>query len=208
MRKLSFAMLALWVGPVLSACNPAPAPSTGNATTAAAAVPSDPQLAEPTEGEVPLEEKSWQETLEWVARQRGKVVVLDLWSTWCLPCMQEFHHLVALQERFPDDVVCVSVNLNYEGLPDRSPASYREPVHAFLVKQGAAFENVICTDPSDELFARLELASIPAVMVFDREGQLAKRFDNDTQEYGEKGFKYPDHVVPLVERLINGESPR
>ena len=47
----------------------------------------------------------------------------------------------------------------------------------------------------------IDLASIPAVLVYNREGLLVNRFDNDTNAYGEEGFTYVDHIVPLVDRL-------
>jgi hypothetical protein len=46
------------------------------------------------------------------------------------------------------------------------------------------------------------LASIPAVYVYDRLGKLAKRFDNETGEFGEAGFTYEKHISPLVEQLL------
>jgi thiol-disulfide isomerase/thioredoxin len=155
---------------------------------------------------VPLVLQSWDEAMDFVAKQKGKVVVLDIWSTWCIPCMKEFPNLVALQREHGGDIVCVSVNVNYEGVAGEGPETFREPVATFLKKKDAQLTNIICTDPSDEVFTRLQLASIPAVLVYDRAGGLAKRFDNDELLYGDKGFNYEQHVNPLVEKLLAGES--
>src|SRR5438128_2221973 len=57
---------------------------------------------------VALDIKSWDETLELVAQHKGKVVVLDLWSTSCEPCLVEFPHLVELHQRHGDKLVCMS----------------------------------------------------------------------------------------------------
>ncbi len=35
---------------------------------------------------------------------------------------------------------------------------------------------------------------------------MVKRFDNDSGEYGDEGFTYKDHIVPLVEKLIGEAS--
>jgi thiamine biosynthesis protein ThiC len=50
-----------------------------------------------------------------VARQRGKVVVLDCWSTSCPPCVKEFPGLVRLAAAHPDRVACLSLALDYDG---------------------------------------------------------------------------------------------
>ena len=106
------------------------------------------------------------------------------------------------------DVVCISFNLDYSGAAGETPNSFREPVKEFLTKQGATFLNVISSDPADDVFQRLKLVSIPAVLVYGRDGQLAKRFDNDDALYGEEGFTYEKHIVPLVEQLLGtGGNP-
>jgi hypothetical protein len=47
----------------------------------------------------------------------------------------------------------------------------------------------------------MELASIPAVYVFGRDGKLAKRFDNEQAEKEEDAFTYAD-VIKLVDKLL------
>jgi len=145
---------------------------------------------------------NWDETQKSLAAHAGKVVVLDLWSTWCVPCVREFPNLVQLQRQHPDDVVCLSVNLDYSGAAGETPESFWPAVSEFLTKQGATFENVICKDPADDVFQRLKLGSIPAVLVYGPDGQLSKRFDNDDGLYGDEGFTYPKHIVPWVEQLL------
>lgn len=160
-----------------------------------------------SDGRIPLHVLSWDETQKLVARQKGKVVVLDVWSSYCTPCIREFPNLVRLHKQYPDDVACMSMNLNYAGLKDEPPESFRKEVGDFLRKQGAEFQNVISSDPDTELFDRLDLASIPAVYVYDRRGKLVKRFDNDQIKGPEDEFTYKKDVIPLVEKLLaeNGE---
>jgi thiol-disulfide isomerase/thioredoxin len=145
---------------------------------------------------------SWQDVQDVVASHQGKVVVIDLWSTWCVPCMREFPNLVELQNRFPDHVACISLNLNYDGSADKPPESHREKVLEFLTKRKASFQNFICSDADENMYTNLDLGSIPAIYVYDTDGTLHKRFDNDSGEYGDEGFTYQDHVVPLVEELL------
>jgi thiol-disulfide isomerase/thioredoxin len=152
--------------------------------------------------EVTVEVKSWTEVQQMVADHRGKVVVVDVWSTWCEPCMEEFPNLVKLHRQFPDSVACISVDIDYIGRKDEPPESFRNEVLAFVSEHQATFQNVISSDTDEDVLDALEVGSIPAVLVYDREGNLKKKFTNDENEYGDDGFKYQQHIIPLVEELL------
>jgi thiol-disulfide isomerase/thioredoxin len=176
----------------------------GSTAPADASNVADTALAE--DSPVTLEVKSWDETMEFVQTRAGQVVVIDLWSTWCGPCKREFPGLVKLQQRYPDRVTCISFSLDYEGLPDQPPETFREGVLAFLNEQQATLVNILGSDSSDEIYERLQLGAIPAVLVYDQAGELVKRFDNDDSLYGDEGFTYAAHVSPLVDSLLEGQD--
>jgi len=170
-----------------------------------AAVPNAPSTkTQPASGdpEVAVDVRSWEEVRHMIARHRGKVVVVDVWSTWCVPCMREFPGLVRLHRQHGDDVACISVNIDYIGLEDAPPESFRDKVLEFLRKQQATFENVISSDPDEVVLKAVQVSSIPAVLVYDREGVLRKTFTNDDDTYGTGGFTYEEHIIPLVESLV------
>lgn len=157
--------------------------------------------ADPPKAKVEVKVADWKETQKMVAAHKGKVVVLDAWSTTCAPCVKEFPNLVKLHKKYGGkDVVCMSMSCDYAGIKNKPPEFYRERVIKFLEKQEATFENVLSSVPSDELFEQMELASIPAVYVFGRDGKLVKRFDNEKAEKEEDNFTY-EHVNKLVEEL-------
>ncbi len=142
---------------------------------------------------VSLKILDYQGLLDLIASHKGKVVVMDAWSTSCAPCIKEFPKLVALHHKFgPDRVACISLSFDYEGIG--RPEDVSGPVLDFLRKMGATFDNLLSSEESTELYAKLELAAIPAVFVYDQNGQLRKRFDN---AQGGKPFTYDD-----VERLV------
>jgi len=130
-----------------------------------------------------------------VAAHHGKVVVMDAWSTQCEPCIKEFPGLVALHHKYPGRVACISLSFDYEGLG--KPEDSREKVLAFLQQQHATFDNLLCSEPSDDLYARLKLASVPAVFVYNQQGELAKRFDSTKGK-----FTYQD-VEAKVEEMTS-----
>lgn len=155
--------------------------------------------------EVSLQIKSWDEVQQMVAGAQGKIVVLDLWSTACPPCLKELPHLVEMQKKYASQGVhCISVSCDYDGLDPLD--TYREMVLDPLRQIDATITNVMLNVPSDELYPKLELASIPAVYVYGRDGQLVKRFDNDAGEYEGEGFTYAREIVPMVERLLSEKN--
>lgn len=134
----------------------------------------------------------WEATQKLIASKKGKVVVVDAWSTSCAPCIKEFPNLVALHKKRGGDVACVSLNLDYIGLKNKPPEFYRERVVKFLARQQATFDNVLCSEEAEAMFEKLGVPSIPAVFVYDRDGKLVKTFDNSEAETEEDGFTYED----------------
>ncbi|MFN5732540.1 MAG: TlpA disulfide reductase family protein [Planctomyces sp.] len=159
-----------------------------------------------TAAAVELQPGTWKDITALVAKHQGKIVVVDVWSTSCAPCMQEFPGLVRLQKSYAEQVVCISFNVDYVGIKNKPADFYRPRVEAFLKKQQAQFVNILCTDESDKFFAEQELSSIPAVYVFGKDGKLAKRFDESLlQEGREEAFTYEADIVPFVKQLIGGK---
>jgi thiol-disulfide isomerase/thioredoxin len=153
--------------------------------------------------EVTLKVASWADAQQAVAQQKGKIVVLDLWSTGCQPCVKEFPQLVKLQNSFPQEVVCISFNTNYIGVG--KPEDEAADVLKFLTRQKAHLINLLSSEADEDLYKRVGIASIPVVQVYDRSGKLAKQFDNEQDEYGKDGFTYQKNVAPYVKQLIESK---
>ena len=45
-----------------------------------------------------------------LSQYRGKVVVLNLWTTWCTPCVKELPHFDRLQQAYPDEVKVLAIH--------------------------------------------------------------------------------------------------
>ncbi|MFM7074856.1 MAG: TlpA family protein disulfide reductase [Planctomycetaceae bacterium] len=136
-----------------------------------------------------------------IARHRGRVVVVDCWSTSCPPCVKEFPRLLELQRRHGAKIACISLSLDYEGID--APEDVLPPVRAFLEKVKAdGIVNLLCTEEADVVYRKLDLVSVPAVYVYAADGALVRRFDEDdaTKRLG-RPFTYDD-VGAEVEALL------
>lgn len=135
-----------------------------------------------------------------IAESKGKVVVVDYWSTSCPPCLTEFPGLVAIHNELPHDQVrCVSASLDYEGLADFPVEEARKLALEFLEQQKATLDNFILSEDSLTVMDdKLKIASIPAVFVFGVDGKLVRMFDESSGE----SFTYEKDVTPFVKELV------
>jgi thiol-disulfide isomerase/thioredoxin len=149
----------------------------------------------PAAGEITLVDLPWESVQEQIAAHQGKVVVVDLWATYCDPCRATFPGLVTLSKQDPENIVCISVSLD-----DPSDAERREMALAFLKEQQATFTNILCTTDETKLYDEiLKIGGIPAVYVYGRDGQMAKLFTGRSPDGGE--HTYEAHITPFVTEL-------
>lgn len=106
---------------------------------------------------------------------QGQVVLVDFWADYCQPCKQKFPHVLALQRKFTGQgfaVVSVSVD-------DVTDADVRERVKAYLQEQRATCRNLLLAEKPEVWVPKLQMKSIPAMMLFDRDGRLINRWDGN-----------------------------
>lgn len=97
---------------------------------------------------------------------RGKVVVLNLWATWCAPCREEMPSLDQLQaELDPQQAVVLALSMDRAG-PER--------VQAFLDEIGVTRLSVY-RDPKAAATRALKAPGLPTTLLIDREGREVGR---------------------------------
>jgi len=116
----------------------------------------------------------------------------------CPPCLKELPELAELNRESGEQLECVGVAVDFDGRKSKPPEAYEPKIRGVLESMDATFTNYICQTPSDEVFADLEIPSIPAVFVYDGRGELIKRFVDAGET---QGFTYQKDVIPFLENL-------
>jgi thiol-disulfide isomerase/thioredoxin len=96
----------------------------------------------------------------------GKVVLLNIWATWCVPCREEMPALDKLEAKLGGkDFAVVAVNID-KGGPEKAAA---------FLKETGATHLPLYTDPDGKLFATLKAVGMPTTLIIDREGREIAR---------------------------------
>ncbi|HUR92208.1 MAG TPA: TlpA disulfide reductase family protein [Gemmatimonadaceae bacterium] len=101
-----------------------------------------------------------------LASQRGKVILLNVWATWCHPCRDEIPELQAIHERYAArGLELVGVSVDTESADDAIRAFMRDFKMSYPVWR----------DPSERISAQFHIVGVPATFLIDREGVLRWR---------------------------------
>jgi thiol-disulfide isomerase/thioredoxin len=111
-----------------------------------------------------------------LADWRGKVVLLNLWATWCLPCRKEMPALDRLQRELgSDQFQVVAVSVDRTGL---------DGARKFLSDTGAE-TLALYADPSARMGGALRATGLPATLLLDRQGREIGRLLGPAEWDGE-----------------------
>ena len=120
--------------------------------------------------------------------REGKVVMIDFWASWCVPCRRSFPWMNDMLRKYGDQgLVIVAVNLDKE----------RAAADAFLAEVPAEFE--IEFNPDASLAKAYGVEGMPTSFVLGRDGQLI------AQHLGFKVKKQDEYEAVLVAAL--GDTP-
>jgi thiol-disulfide isomerase/thioredoxin len=122
-----------------------------------------------------------------LVRERGRVVLIDFWATWCEPCTRELPQLEALyRAREKSGLVAVAVNVGEE----------EQVVRSFVGSLRLGLP-VGLSDP--ELTRQFDVDSLPTLIAIDRRGRLRGRWNGYREDLIEQ-------VAGIVDALIAGEG--
>lgn len=104
-----------------------------------------------------------------LASYRGKVVLLDFWATWCVPCREEIPHFVRLQDKYRDaGLAVIGISVDDEVAPVRE--YYRTLRMNYPVAMGDA-----------ALAERYGgILGVPVAFMIDRQGRIRMKHAGQT----------------------------
>ena len=113
---------------------------------------------------------------------RGSVVLLNIWATWCTPCVREMPAMQRMYDELRDDglrVVAVSVD---------APGGVRD-VRSFVDELGLTFD--ILLDPSGGIEHAYAVTGLPTTYLIDREGRIRRKVIGITE------WDAPEHMASV-----------
>ena len=92
---------------------------------------------------------------------RGKVVYVDFWASWCVPCRQSFPWMRSVAEKYaPQGLAVVAINLDKR----------REAADEFLEKYPAPF--TVAFDPAGRSAEQFRVVAMPMSFIVGRDGTV------------------------------------
>ena len=126
-----------------------------------------------------------------LSEYRGKVVFLNFWASFCIPCREEMPSMEALVRQYEDQgMVMIAVS------HDTKQADMDGFMAEFLPGQRSSM--TVLWDPTAEVGAKYGTELIPETYIIDREGRIVARFVNAYD------WTRPE-VKQLIESLIRAE---
>lgn len=117
---------------------------------------------------------------------RGRVLMINVWATWCLPCRVEMPSIEALNKTYaPKGLKIIAVSIDD---PGTEPA-----IRAFVKQYGLTFE--VLHDPAGKISDLYDVTGYPETFIVGKDGVIRKKLMSATD------WNSPD-ARALVDRLL------
>lgn len=95
---------------------------------------------------------------------KGKVVYVDFWATWCIPCCLQIPHMKVLAAKYASNphVACISVSM------DKDLAMWK----SFLKSDSATWPQYVAENAGKDIMDAYGFRAIPRFMLFDQDGKI------------------------------------
>ncbi|NMP15819.1 TlpA disulfide reductase family protein [Thalassotalea sp. Y01] len=121
-----------------------------------------------------------------VAENKGKVIYLDFWASWCIPCKKSFPWMNEMQNKYQQQgLTVISVNVDVK----------QAMAEAFIAEHPANFS--VIYDPDGRLAKKFELKGMPSSFIYDRSGKIVQAH---TGFFVNKQAQYEAELVELLQQ--------
>lgn len=102
---------------------------------------------------------------------RGKLLLINIWATWCSPCVKEFPSLKGLVEHFKNDIEILAV----------SEDKNLEDITSFIRAFGGLPENFkVVWDKDKQMKKLFGTDALPETYIISRDGKMIRKVAGDT----------------------------
>ena len=103
---------------------------------------------------------------------RGKILLLNFWTTWCPPCRGELPDLVRLHHDFDAaEVAVVGISIDDRGTPEQIQAKLHQALATYQIDYPIFFDSKM------ELYKAFgSFQAIPTTFLFDAQGQVRQMY--------------------------------
>lgn len=108
-----------------------------------------------------------------------KAILLNVWATWCIPCVEEFPYITRVQNEHPEDLQVIFISADFPEEIDR--------IHGFLADQGVDWQTYLKNDRDEPFIDAVWKdwsGAIPATVIYNKDGTHLTFFER-TATYDE-----------------------
>jgi cytochrome c biogenesis protein CcmG/thiol:disulfide interchange protein DsbE len=111
---------------------------------------------------------------------RGKVVLVNIWATWCPPCKEEMPSMQKLYENF--EILAVSID-----------STGRDAVAPFMRKMNLTFPALL--DPKEDIRSLYGATGVPESFIIDQDGIIVEKIIGPADWATPKVFLFFQHLI-------------
>jgi thiol-disulfide isomerase/thioredoxin len=126
-----------------------------------------------------------------IENRKGKLLLINIWATWCIPCREEFPDLVELSQNYQNELDVVAISVDFK-------EDIENKIIPFLKKNKVEFPVYINGFKKDDqlinYFSKDWNGAIPATFIYDKNGKQVKYIE------GKHSF---ESFSSIIQKLID-----